>query len=103
MPNTGAGGNLQRPTAHPRLEGQLEVLGSPDVQTRIVFPEFVEVVTGDCEQSAGDRRGSNHCSWVSFASLHLVVWNHSPLELEIPREPASDRVRRPFVAEVHGV
>ena len=46
VPNMGAGDNLKGAATHPGLEAQLEVLGSPDVEARVVGAQPLKELRG---------------------------------------------------------
>lgn len=52
----GAGYNLQGAAAHPGLEGQLQILAAPDVESGIVGAQAIEELPVDGEQSSGHGR-----------------------------------------------
>ena len=57
MAHVAAGDDLQAAAAHPRLEGQLEVLRAPDVKAGVIIPESPEEVPVDTEQSSSNGGG----------------------------------------------
>ena len=79
-----AGHDLQRAAAHPRLEGQLEVLAAPDVEAGVVSAESLEELAVYGEETSGhggtgDRLGG------AVVLLPLAIGNAVPVELQIKR------------------
>ena len=81
MSDVGAGDDLERAAAHPRLEAELEVLAAPDVETVVVGPEPVEELLVDAEQSPG-HGGRGHGLRRVRVLLLLVVGDGVPVELQ---------------------
>ena len=89
--DVGAGDDLQRAAAHPRLEGELQVLPAPDVEPGVVGSQPLEKLAVDGEQSARHRRAPDRLGGMGvprlFPGRHGV-----PVELEVPVEAADGGV-----------
>ena len=68
-----AGDHLERAPAHPRLQGQLEVLGTPDVKTGIIFPQPLEIFLVNAEQPSRHRRGVGGGPGVDSPSILAII------------------------------
>ena len=68
-----AGDHLERAPAHPRLQGQLEVLGTPDVKTGIIFPQPLEIFLVNAEQPSRHRWGVGGGPGVNSPSILAII------------------------------
>ena len=98
MSHVGAGHDLQRPPAHPRLEGQLQVLPAPDVEPRVVGAQAFEELPVNGEESAGHGWAVDGLGWVATPGL-LPSRHPVPVEDEVPVEPAHGQVGRLLVLQ----
>lgn len=55
VPHMGARHNFQCATAHPRLERQLQILASPDIEAGVICAQTLEELTVNGEEPSGHR------------------------------------------------
>ena len=96
MPHVGAGHDLQRAAAHPRLEGQLQVLTAPNIEPRVVGTQPFKELPVDGKESAGHGRAVDRLGGVATARL-LAGGDTVPVEDKVPVEPAHCQVGRLLV------
>ena len=94
----GAGHDLQSASAHPRLEGQLQVLASPNIEPRVVGTEPFEELPVNGKESAGHGRAVDRLGGVATAGL-LAGGDTVPVEDEVPVEPAHRQVGRLLILQ----
>lgn len=84
VPDVRAGNNFEGSSAHPGLEGKLEVLAAPDVESGVVGAQLLEEVLVDGEESAGHRRRPDRLRGVPVP-LFLPLRDRVPVELQIQK------------------
>lgn len=72
--------NCLRTTAHPRFEGQLEILAAPYIETAVVSAETLEESSIDGEETPGHRRRPDWLGWIAVPLL-LPLRDCVPVEL----------------------
>lgn len=70
-------------SAHPSLEGELEVLAAPDVEAAVVGAEALEERPANGEEAARHRRRPDRLSRI-LVPLLLAIGHRVPVELTTP-------------------